>query len=343
MQEIKNIGYIYKITNLVNGKIYIGQTKQTLNERWREHKVHSKTLNYSLYKVMRKYGIDNFKFEEIEKCEIEKLNEREIFWISFYDSFNKKKGYNLTRGGKGNKLLNLDEDEIIKSYKEFGTLSKVANKFSCDRTSIQQVLKKHNIKIKTEEEHAKEKGNKVYRCDLDGNIIEEYICLNEAGKWLIDNNLTNARDARNAAMAIKNNIIKDKSYKGFVWKCTLYENIDSIVYFKYKYKPKSSKPKLPKPPKIHKPRIKKEYFCSCCGAKIQKTSTLCVDCYRKEQSKNIPPREILKQEIRTMSFLQIGKKYGVSDNSIRKWCKKYNLPFKSSEIKSYSDEEWENI
>lgn len=51
-------------------------------------------------------------------------------------------------------------------------------------------------------------------------------------------------------------------------------------------------------------------------------------------------REELKQMIRTMSFLAIGKELGVSDNAIRKWCKKYNLPYKKKDIKSYSDEEW---
>ena len=44
-----------------------------------------------------------------------------------------------------------------------------------------------------------------------------------------------------------------------------------------------------------------------------------------------------------MSFVAIGKKYGVSDNAIRKWCDKYNLPRKVSEIKKYSDKDWEKI
>jgi hypothetical protein len=47
--------------------------------------------------------------------------------------------------------------------------------------------------------------------------------------------------------------------------------------------------------------------------------------------------------IRTSSFLQIGRIYNVSDNAIRKWCKAANLPSKATEIKQYSDEEWEKI
>ena len=54
-------------------------------------------------------------------------------------------------------------------------------------------------------------------------------------------------------------------------------------------------------------------------------------------------RNILKELIRTTSFIEIGKIYGVSDTNIRKWCKRYNLPYKSKEIKGYTDEEWESI
>lgn len=56
-----------------------------------------------------------------------------------------------------------------------------------------------------------------------------------------------------------------------------------------------------------------------------------------------PTREILKQEIREQSFISLSKKYGVSDNAIRRWCKNYKLPFKKKEIKNYSDEEWSNL
>lgn len=56
-----------------------------------------------------------------------------------------------------------------------------------------------------------------------------------------------------------------------------------------------------------------------------------------------PSREELKVLIRENSFLQLGKQFGVSDNAIRKWCKAYDLPYKSTEIKRYSDKDWENI
>ena len=54
-------------------------------------------------------------------------------------------------------------------------------------------------------------------------------------------------------------------------------------------------------------------------------------------------RDTLKEKIRNETFVDIAKEYGVTDNGIRKWCKKFDLPTKSSEIKRYTDDEWKNI
>lgn len=89
---------------------------------------------------------------------------------------------------------------------------------------------------------------------------------------------------------------------------------------------------------------KKKYYCIDCGKEISRNSLRCNQCNHKLQYKvQHPSREELKQLIRTMPFVQIGKKYNVSDNAVRKWCDKYNLPKKASEIKKYSDKEWLNI
>ena len=82
--------------------------------------------------------------------------------------------------------------------------------------------------------------------------------------------------------------------------------------------------------------------CEICGQPISKYAKYCTDCFAKQrQTVERPSREQLKYDIRHMPMLQVGKKYNVSDNAIRKWCSKMNLPNKVSEIKSYTDEEWE--
>ena len=76
---------------------------------------------------------------------------------------------------------------------------------------------------------------------------------------------------------------------------------------------------------------------------------MCIDCWRKLNNTFIkntnierPSRDTLKIQIRTKSFVQIGKEYDVSDTTIRKWCKFYGLPPHSRIIRSLSDDEWEN-
>lgn len=91
---------------------------------------------------------------------------------------------------------------------------------------------------------------------------------------------------------------------------------------------------------------KEELLCKECGSRITRKSSsgLCPNCYSKAQRRvDRPERIILKEEIKNSSFLQLGKKYGVTDNAIRRWCKAYNLPSTKREINSYSDEEWEKI
>lgn len=95
---------IYKITNLVNNKVYIGKTNNS-ERRWADHQRLAFTLNHkeyekALYKAMRKYGLDNFIFEIIEELKDYSISEeREQYWINYYNSYNN--GYNETLGGDG--------------------------------------------------------------------------------------------------------------------------------------------------------------------------------------------------------------------------------------------------
>ena len=84
-----------------------------------------------------------------------------------------------------------------------------------------------------------------------------------------------------------------------------------------------------------------------CGKEISNGAIRCRECQDKSRQIKIEDlpvtREELKNLIRTTPFTQIGIKYYVSDNAIKKWCDKFNLPRRKKDINSYSDEEWEKI
>lgn len=92
---------IYKITNKNNGKIYIGQSID-IKRRWYSYYSPDKNRNYTslILNAIEKYGIENFNFEVLEECSKEQLNEREEYWISYFQS--NIVGYNLTKGGDHN-------------------------------------------------------------------------------------------------------------------------------------------------------------------------------------------------------------------------------------------------
>lgn len=89
---------------------------------------------------------------------------------------------------------------------------------------------------------------------------------------------------------------------------------------------------------------KEHNCCKKCGKEITRRSSYCSDCwYLLSQKTERPSREQLKELIRNNTFTSIGDMFNISDNSVRKWCKKYNLPSSVKDIQKYTDKEWEKI
>lgn len=160
---------IYKIENLINHKIYVGQSRK-IEKRWTNHKssaFNQKEHNYKspLYRAFRKYGIENFQFSILEECSIEELNQKEIYWINFYNSF--FNGYNLTFGGDGSGSA-IKKDSVIGTIKDLEitslTQKEIAKKWNISEEMVQGINTgrywKHDRKYPIRER----KPAKIYYC-----------------------------------------------------------------------------------------------------------------------------------------------------------------------------------
>lgn len=87
-----------------------------------------------------------------------------------------------------------------------------------------------------------------------------------------------------------------------------------------------------------KVNVYKKTTCPICGKEMSVSAkNMCMECYRKEQAKNIPPKEELEKLIYDTPFTTIAKQYGVSDKAVSKWCKKYDLPFRKKDIREQNN------
>ena len=120
---------VYKITNKLNNKCYIG-ISTNIENRWEQHKNPynwSRESNKLLYKAFQKYGLNNFNFDIIEECEVSQLSQKEQFYISYYNSY--RNGYNMTAGGETNQgeshpKHKLNKEDIIDIRTRYANLER---------------------------------------------------------------------------------------------------------------------------------------------------------------------------------------------------------------------------
>lgn len=189
------MGYIYKITNTINNKCYVGQTLNDVKERWRQHKKKSTNCRY-LKHAFIKYGFDKFKFELICICFDEDLDRYEIEYIKKFNCL-VPNGYNLKSGGLGGGRHNQEtKDKIGKALK--GRKHIYSNGVNPNIGRKHKFESKNKISIaltgrKLSEEHLrnmKDNGNKkILQFNLTGKLLNVY----KSGKQAANkNNTTNA-------------------------------------------------------------------------------------------------------------------------------------------------------
>lgn len=141
---------IYKIENKINHKKYIGQSID-IYDRWWHHKNIANRKddphhhNQCLYSAIDKYGIENFSFEIIEQCNFLQLDEREIYWISFYHSYIHDpdcQGYNMTKGGSAGSRKPVDQYDLNGNFiQTYSSITEAANKNKIDIQNLSKCLR----------------------------------------------------------------------------------------------------------------------------------------------------------------------------------------------------------
>lgn len=205
---------IYKITNLINNKCYIGQTIKPANLRWEEHKkhaygIHPNDQNKTLYKAIRKYGLENFKFEVLQDNieTYEQLDKAEIYWIDFYNSF--LKGYNENSGGQLYHSY-LPNKDIIESYKKTRSARKTAQEFNIDHSTVDAILNYNNIPRFS---HRQATGKQI-RISKE-NFEKEFDSVKDCAEWFAKQSFCRTNKAESVRTSLKQVRRENKKYYGF--------------------------------------------------------------------------------------------------------------------------------
>ena len=138
--------------------------------------------NRPLYRAFSKYGIEHFHIEEIENVSPKKINEREQYWIKYYNTYHN--GYNATLGGDGTHYI--DYNKVVKEYLKLGTIQAVVDSLHIDKDTVRKALINNNIPIKSSSEIVSEKCSKKIDCyDLNNNYIKTFNSVREAAEEMV--------------------------------------------------------------------------------------------------------------------------------------------------------------
>lgn len=203
------MAFIYKITNLINGKMYVGKTTKTIQQRFKEHCQDSKKERLShrpLYSDMKEYGCENFSVELLEE-DNSNPEQKEIYWI---EKLNTKipNGYNIALGGNGKKLItNQEKEKIVKLYKEGHSIQDIYKITNRTTDMIAIILKENNISIRETKEYT---SKTIGQYDEDGNLIAIYKNIG-----LIEKELSGGNTHGHISACAKG---KRKKAYGYYWK-----------------------------------------------------------------------------------------------------------------------------
>ena len=214
---------IYKITNDINKKVYIGKTESSLAKRFAEHCKDSQKREEEqrpLYNAMRKYGVEHFSIELIEECDIEMDSMREQYWIGFYKGYTD--GYNATLGGDGKAYIN--REEILDLWSSGKSLKEIVEIVKHDAGWVSQILQSNGVdKTEIAKRSQKHWGNRapkeVLMLDKNTNeVLRTFESTREAARYLISKDSLNPKSESGYSSHISEVCSgKRKTCQGYKW------------------------------------------------------------------------------------------------------------------------------
>ena len=207
-------GFIYKITNKVNNKIYIGKTMTSIEKRFQEHIRESRKKraeNRPLYRAIRKYGKENFAIELVESCPIEILSDREIYWIDYFSSY--KEGYNATLGGDGRPSY--DYNVFVKEFLSGKNIRDIAKEYGCCEDTVSAAVNLAGLDAHKNAHLKQIKGLSMR--NSEGKLIETFVSRSQAADWIIQNGYSEASKEKVIIAIGRAANHKRKSAYGFIW------------------------------------------------------------------------------------------------------------------------------
>lgn len=311
---------VYKITNIENRKVYIGESVN-VRERWLIHirKVRRQIdkgnkVGTRIGRAIEKYGVDSFKFEILWKEEDPyKRKEKEIDYIKEYESTDKDKGYNIRKGYIGGVRSDADiEEDSIKDYLKHSRLTtkEIAKIHNVNKLTVWRINKGVSYKEEgVEYPIRKDIVSKQITLGIE-EIKETCVFCREEGKVIRERNV----------------YCEDKCYKEY--KEYLREEIKTQKL--KSTKPKNTYKKCEKCKKRTNTRTLKKYSNMC--SKCRKDTNI-ENGFLVYGDGNKVYKEELEEQLYKMTFTEVAKIYGVSDNAVRRWCKRFGMP---TDAKTYN-------
>lgn len=218
---MEHVSGIYLITNLITQEKYVGQSVDVAG-RWKQHQTTAQNLKEQaqVYRAIRKYGIENFSCELLEACPKEQLDEKEIYWIDYYDSF--YNGYNMTHGGQGSYGWKYDPEKICALWDKGYSIKEIMEELGCSQQLVSERLrgyKDYNNETARARYESYSTGT-IYQYSLMGNFIQSFPSATVAAKQI-----NNSRNDTILA-CIKGNI---NSAYGYQWRKEYVEKLPPVA------------------------------------------------------------------------------------------------------------------